>query len=73
MEIRDIFAANLRRLRLEKGLSQEEFADYANVDRSYVSKLETRKAEAGLDMLPRLAKNLGRGISRPFDTATEAS
>ena len=40
MDIRQRLASNLRRLRQEKGWSQEEYADRAGVHRTYVSDLE---------------------------------
>jgi transcriptional regulator with XRE-family HTH domain len=55
MDIRDIFAANLRRLRHEKGLSQEELAHVANVNRSYFSKLEKGSTYVGLEIIEKLA------------------
>jgi transcriptional regulator with XRE-family HTH domain len=35
MDLRDVFAANLRRLRHEKGLSHDDLAYEAEVSRSY--------------------------------------
>lgn len=58
MDLRDIFAANLRRLRHEKGLSQEELADIATINRTYISKLETGVTYAGLEIIGRLADAL---------------
>jgi transcriptional regulator with XRE-family HTH domain len=58
MDIRDIFAANLRRLRHEKGLSQEELAHIANVNRSYFSKLEKGSTYVGLEIIEKLARVL---------------
>ena len=58
MDIRDVFAANLRRLRHEKGLSQEELADRGNVNRTYISKLETAATYAGLEVMAKLARVL---------------
>ena len=40
MDLREVFAANLRRLRNAKGVSQDELAYEANVSRSYPSQLE---------------------------------
>ena len=40
MDLREVFAANLRRLRNAKGVSQDELAHEANVSRSYLSQLE---------------------------------
>jgi transcriptional regulator with XRE-family HTH domain len=40
MDLRDIFATNLRRLRNLKGISQDDLAYEAGVSRSYLSQLE---------------------------------
>jgi len=54
MDLRGIFATNLRRLRHARGLSQEELADLASINRTYVSKLETGAAYAGLEIIGKL-------------------
>lgn len=59
MEIRDILAQNLKRHRKAQGLSQEELAHRAGIDRTYVSSLERRVYAAGIDVVDRLAKVLG--------------
>lgn len=58
MELRQIFADNLRRARLAAGMSQEELADAAEVDRTYVSALERSRYAASLDVMERLATAL---------------
>ena len=58
MDLRDVFAANLRRLRHARGLSQEALADEAGVNRTYISKLETSATYAGLEVIGRLADAL---------------
>jgi transcriptional regulator with XRE-family HTH domain len=55
MDLRDTFATNLRRLRHAKGLSQEELADIAGINRTYISKLETAATYAGLEIIGKLA------------------
>jgi predicted transcriptional regulator len=40
MDLREVFATNLRRLRHAKGLSQDDLAYDAEVSRSYLSQLE---------------------------------
>lgn len=55
MDIRELFAKNLRRARKEKGLSQEELAHLAGVDRTYVGALERRRYSVSIDVLDRLA------------------
>ena len=51
--------AQLRRLRQAKGLSQEELAHQAEIDRTYVSALERSVYAAGIDVVDRLARVLG--------------
>jgi transcriptional regulator with XRE-family HTH domain len=58
MKARAIFAWNLRRLRLERGISQERLAYDAEIDRAYVSELERKRGNATLDLIEKLAKVL---------------
>lgn len=58
MSLREIVAKNLRRLRRAKGLSQEELADRADINRNYVGMLEREQHAATIDMLEKLAKVL---------------
>lgn len=55
MTLRQIFALNLRRVRGDRGLSQEALADLAGIDRTYVSALERERYSASLDTIERLA------------------
>ena len=55
MALRAVLANNLKRLRNERGLSQEALADLAGIDRTYVSSLERKRYSATVDMLDRLA------------------
>ncbi len=59
MEIREVFARNLRRQRAAKGLSQEALAHEADVDRTYISSLERGVYAATIDMVGKLADVLG--------------
>jgi transcriptional regulator with XRE-family HTH domain len=58
MDLRDTFASNLRRLRHARKLSQEALADAAHINRTYISKLESAKTYAGLEIIGRLAEVL---------------
>ena len=58
MDLREVFAANLRRLRNAKGVSQDELAYEANVSRSYLSQLEKGTFYASLNVVGRLAEAL---------------
>ena len=55
MDLRQIFAANLRRLRNARGLSQEDLAYEADVNRTYMSKLEQGASYPGLEIIGKLA------------------
>jgi transcriptional regulator with XRE-family HTH domain len=46
-----VLALNLRGLRQAKGLSQEELAHQAEIDRTYVSALERSIYAAGIDVV----------------------
>lgn len=58
MDLRDTFATNLRRLRNDKGLSQDDLAYEAEISRSYLSQLEKGKFYASLQIIGRLADAL---------------
>jgi transcriptional regulator with XRE-family HTH domain len=55
MDLRQVFAANLRRLRHAKGLSQEDLAHEADVNRTYMSKIEKGGTWVGLEIIGKLA------------------
>ena len=59
MDIREVFARNLRKYRQERGLSQEALAHEAGVDRTYISALERSTYSASITMVDRLATVLG--------------
>jgi transcriptional regulator with XRE-family HTH domain len=58
MDVRQRLAANLRRLRTERGWSQEEFGDRAGIHRTYVSDLERAARNPTITIVERLAKGL---------------
>ncbi len=55
MEIREVLARNLRIYRQARGLSQEELAHLAEIDRTYISALERCVYAASIDVVDRLA------------------
>ncbi|RAN37980.1 helix-turn-helix domain-containing protein [Hyphomonas sp. GM-8P] len=59
MTLREIFATNLKRLRQQNCLSQEELAGLAEIDRTYVSLLERAQYSATLDVVQRIADAFG--------------
>ena len=59
MDLREVFAANLRHLRHAKGLSQDDLAYEAEISRSYLSQLEKGAFYASLKIVGKLAAVLG--------------
>jgi transcriptional regulator with XRE-family HTH domain len=56
-------AWNLRRIRVERGFSQESLAVDADVDRTYVSGIERQEFNPTIDLLDRLAAALSVDLS----------
>lgn len=59
MQPREQFAANLRRVRLERGLSQEALGDKSDLHRTEISLLERGERDPRLATIVRLARGLG--------------
>ncbi len=53
-----MLAENLRRVRRERGISQEALALQADLDRTYVSSIERCRYAASIDVLERIANVL---------------
>jgi len=58
MRLRSVVARNLRLLRRDAGLSQEQLADLAGLDRNYIGKLEREENAPTVDTLESLASAL---------------
>jgi transcriptional regulator with XRE-family HTH domain len=61
-----LVARNIRRLRVAKGLSQEVLAADAEIDRTYVSRLERGLENPTVAVLERLAGALSANIEELF-------
>jgi transcriptional regulator with XRE-family HTH domain len=59
MDLRQLFATNLRRIRHQRKLSQEALAHDAGVDRAYMSRVERAVTHVGLEIIGKLADVLG--------------
>lgn len=65
--LRKRFGNRFKELRVAHGLSQEAFADYASVARSYVSRIERGLANPSLDAIEGLAEALGVDAAAFFE------
>ena len=59
MDIRIRLGRNLRRLRDEKGLSQEAFAHEAGIHRTYISDIERGSRNPTVTVVEKIAQALG--------------
>ena len=57
------------KLRKARGMSQEQFAYAAGIDRKYMSDIENGKRNISIDVLERLAKQLCMSVSELFSRA----
>jgi len=58
VDIRARLGQNIRRLRLAKGWSQEDYADRAGIHRTYVSDIERGARNPSITVVERLAAPL---------------
>jgi transcriptional regulator with XRE-family HTH domain len=63
----DIFAANLRRIRQERHLSQESLAHCSGLNMTHVAKIERSEREPGVRTISKLASALEISASELFD------
>ena len=58
------FGNNLRKIRLDKGISQEALADIAGLHRTYLSSVERGERNVTLQTIERLAKALNISMAK---------
>ena len=71
LRARQIFALNLKKLRLEKGLSQEKLASLAGLHRTYIGSVERGERNISIDNIEKLAKALESNISELLEKDTK--
>ena len=62
--IKRSFGATVRRRRQKLGLSQEEFAELAEIHRTYVSSIELGKVDVGIGVVYKIAEALNLPLSK---------
>lgn len=63
MSLRDNLAANIKRIRNERGLSQDDFAGVVDVHRTYINHLEHAKRSPTIDVIERMMLALDVSIT----------
>lgn len=58
MNLIKVFGTNLRKKRIEKGLSQEKFAELCNLHRTYISDIECFTRNISLETVQKIADAL---------------
>jgi transcriptional regulator with XRE-family HTH domain len=67
MEIKEKFGKQVKKLRLEKGLSQEALALLADLDRTYLPSIEKGERNVSITVIEKIANALKVKISILFD------
>ena len=67
MEIKEKFGKQVKKLRLEKGLSQEALALLADLDRTYIPSIEKGERNVSITVIKKIANALKVKISILFD------
>jgi len=67
MDIKKKFGKQVKKFRLEKGLSQETLALMADLDRTYIPSIEKGERNVSITVIEKIAKALKIKISVLFD------
>lgn len=67
MDIKKNFGDKIKKLRLERGLSQEGLANEANLDRTYIPSIEKGERNVSITVIEKLAIALKVSIKDLFD------
>ena len=65
--IKITFGLKIKELRKQKKYSQEQLANLASINKSYISKIETGKTEVSLEIINKLAIAFEIKIDQLFD------
>ena len=67
MDVRERLAVNMKRLRKERGWSQEALADEAGLDRTYISGIERKVKNPTIAVVDRIAVALSCSVGALLD------
>lgn len=67
MDIKSLVGKRIKELRNQLGISQEELADIAGLDRTYITSVERGKRNISIVNLEKLSSALGVSLKTFFD------
>ena len=69
--IEDVLASNVRRLRKEKGITQEALAEGAGLSLFSIQAIESRRSWPSIETISRIASFLGVSTSKLYQAETQ--
>lgn len=66
MNVQETFGQNVRRIRMMRGLSQEELADKAGLHRTYIGSIERGERNVSLNNIVVIAQALHTSLAELF-------
>ena len=62
----ELLAKNIKKIRLQRGLSQNQLAEILNISREHLAKIETTKRSMSLKLLFKLSEVLNISLAELF-------
>jgi transcriptional regulator with XRE-family HTH domain len=73
LSARQIFSQNVRKVRIAKGLSQEDLAELSGLHRNYVGGVERGERNISVDNMDKIAKALSTTIPKLLQNASSSA
>ncbi len=67
MDAKKLLGKNIRRIRIKKGISQEQLAMRTGVTQSHISRIESGNFNPTLDTIAKIAEALGKSLTSLFE------
>ncbi len=71
MDLKEVMAVNLRRIRHDKNMTQEDLADRAGLSARYIGAIERANKSASVTVLGRIAEALGVEAAALLDRSVQ--
>jgi transcriptional regulator with XRE-family HTH domain len=72
MEPLEVFAANVRRLRQDRALTQERLAELSGLHMTDIARIETQGRDPGVKVVVKIARGLECSIAELFEGIAQA-